>query len=127
MAVVVFDASVVIAHLDATDSLHEAASAALDEHDSGRYLPTSAYAEVLVGPAAGGAFERVRQDVRDLGFELVAIDATVAEIAAGIRASRPAVRLPDALVLACGEVLDADAVLTADRRWARFPRVQVIG
>jgi hypothetical protein len=36
-------------------------------------------------------------------------------------------RLPDALVLACGELLDADAALTANRRWRRFERVSLIG
>jgi hypothetical protein len=34
--------------------------------------------------------------------------------------------IPGALVLACGEVLDAEVVLTADRRWERFPRVRLI-
>jgi predicted nucleic acid-binding protein len=35
-------------------------------------------------------------------------------------------RLPDALVLACGELLGTDAILTTDRRWRRFDRVRLI-
>jgi hypothetical protein len=35
-------------------------------------------------------------------------------------------RLPDALVLARGDVLDADTIITVDRRWRRFDRVRVI-
>ncbi len=39
------------------------------------------------------------------------------ERAAALRAAHTGLRLPDALVLACGTELRADAVLTADRRW----------
>jgi hypothetical protein len=35
-------------------------------------------------------------------------------------------RLPDALVLAGGEMLDADTIVTVDRRGRRFDRVRVI-
>jgi hypothetical protein len=36
-------------------------------------------------------------------------------------------RLPDALVLAYAEALDADVVLTTDRRWSRASaRVRVV-
>jgi PIN domain nuclease of toxin-antitoxin system len=44
-----------------------------------------------------------------------------------LRASDLTLRLPDAIVLATGQVLDA-TVLTADRRWARHgERVRLIG
>jgi predicted nucleic acid-binding protein len=54
------------------------------------------------------------------------VDGQIAERAAALRAKRH-VRLPDALVLATGDALDADVVLTADHRWKRLsPRVHVI-
>jgi predicted nucleic acid-binding protein len=128
VALIVLDASVLIAHLDAADALHPAAIGALREHvEDDLRLPASAYAEVLVGPARAGRLEAARTRVAELGILLVRIDADVAERAAAVRSVEPSLRLPDALVLACGDVLDADAVLTADRRWARFPRVALIG
>jgi predicted nucleic acid-binding protein len=45
----------------------------------------------------------------------------VAERAASLRARHGALRLPDALVLATADALDA-TVLTCDRAWARASR-----
>jgi predicted nucleic acid-binding protein len=128
VALIVLDASVVIAHLDASDALHAAAVAALREHvEDDLHLPASAYAEALVAPARTGRLEEGRRTIAALGVRLVPIDPEVAERAAAVRAAEPALRLPDALVLACGGVLDAQAVVTADRRWQRFERVELIG
>ena len=128
MALIVLDSSVVIAQLDRTDALHATAKQVfLELYTEELLLPTSAYAEVLVAPARHGALAKARADVADLGLELVPIDHRVAERTAELRAEREALRLPDALVLACGDVLDADAVVTGDRRWASFDRVRVIG
>ena len=128
MALIVLDASVLIAHLDPADALHEPARRALAEHSADDLrLPASAYAETLVVPSRRGALEEARRRIGQLALTLVPIDALLAEQAAAIRGGQPAVRLPDALVLACGEVLDAQAVLTSDRRWTRFDRVRVIG
>jgi len=41
----------------------------------------------------------------------------VAERAAELRAAKPSLKLPDALILATAEVQDADTVVTADRGW----------
>lgn len=127
MALIVLDASVVIAVTDADDELHVASIEALREHvrDTLR-LPASAYAECLVGPARGETLEVARRNIDRLGAELVPIDDKIAVRSAEIRAVDRSLRLPDALVLACGEILDADVVLTADRRWSRFPRVRVV-
>jgi len=55
------------------------------------------------------------------------VDREVAVATARLRALHPALRLPDALVLATAEVDDAD-VLTADRRWSAYSaRVTVLG
>jgi predicted nucleic acid-binding protein len=127
VALIVLDARVLIAHLDAADALHPAAVLALREHvEDDLRLPASAYAEALVGPALVGRLEEARQKIAALGVGLVPIDADVAERAAAVRSGEPSLRLPDALVLACGHVLDADTILTADRRWTRFPRVALV-
>ena len=124
---IVLDASVVIAHLDPLDALHARASAVLREYAAEvPRMPASAYAETLVAPARVGALETAREKIAGLGIEIVAVDTQMAEVAARLRGRRRRLRLPDALVLACGEVLDADAVLTADARWRRLPRVRVV-
>lgn len=128
MALIVLDASVVIAHLDPADAHHERATALLLEHaDDDLRLPASAYAETVVDPARSGRLDEVRDAIDSLGLRIEPIDKAIADRAASLRARRRALRLPDALVLACGEVLDADTIVTADRRWRRFERVRVIG
>jgi predicted nucleic acid-binding protein len=114
----VVDASVVVAVLDPHDAHHETARRALDEHaGSSLVLPASAYAETLIRPAQRGVADRTIEAIGRLGLAIAPIDASVAEAAAALRARHASLRLPDALVLACGEVLDAEAVWTADGRW----------
>ncbi len=128
MALIVLDASVVIAHLDPADPHHEAAVAALADHAAEDVrLPASAYAEALVDPARKGRADVARDKIRALLLGIEPIGEAIAERTAVLRADNPSLRLPDALVIACGEELGADAVLTTDRRWKRFGRVRVIG
>jgi predicted nucleic acid-binding protein len=128
VALIVLDTSVLIGHLDPADALHGAASRALLEHvEDDLHLPASAYAEALVDAGRIGRLEEARENIAALLLTIVPIDEAVAVRTAIIRGREPTLRLPDALVLACGELLAADAVLTADRRWARFPRVALIG
>ena len=128
MALIVLDASVVIAHLDPDDALHDAATSTLLEHaEDDLRLPASAYAESLVDPARRGRLDETRAALAALELQVVPIDRPLAERAASIRARERGLRLPDALVLACGDLLAADAILTADRRWRRFERVRLIG
>jgi predicted nucleic acid-binding protein len=128
VALIVLDASVVIAQLDRSDLLHASAKRALLElADDDLLLPASAYAEVLVEPARRRQLSLARAQIAELELAIVPIENAIAERAAEIRAERDALRLPDALVLACGDVLDADAVVTGDRRWQSFPRVRVVG
>ncbi len=128
MALIVLDASVVIAHLDPGDALHQQATSAMLEHaaDDVR-LPASAYAESLVDPARKGRLDEAREALAALRLRIVPVDRPSAERAAILRARERHLRLPDALVLACGQLLEADAVLTGDRRWLRFDRVELIG
>ena len=129
MAVVVLDASVVIALLQVDDRKHEAAVDAFERSaDADLVLPASAYAEILVIPMRRGAAAVTTTEgfltERDIGVHPVTRD--LARRAAELRAGHPGLRLPDALVIATGDVLDA-LVLTADRGWSKISkRVRVI-
>ena len=121
----VVDASVIIAFLDGTDSHHRRAVAALTTASSQRLvLPASAYAEILVGAFRRGAsaVSVVDEVVTELAIHVEPITAGIARRAAALRAAHRGLRLPDALVLATGDVLAATSVLTADRLWPRVSR-----
>ena len=123
--VVVLDASVVIAFLDSGDAHHEAATAALmADRSEDLVLPASACAEILVAPLRRGpeAVAKARQVMTHLGIRIEPLTREVADRAATLRARHDSPRLPDALVLATGEALEGDAVLTADRAWPRVSR-----
>jgi predicted nucleic acid-binding protein len=124
VAIVVLDASVVIALLDARDAHHAAAVTAIGQaRREDLVLPASAYAEVLVDPWRRGqdAVAVVRRFVTDLGIRIEPLRADVAERAARLRADHATLRLPDALVLATADALAA-TVLTCDRAWPRVSR-----
>lgn len=130
MGAVVLDASVVIGALDATDSRYPAARAAITARrlagDDLR-VPASVWSEVLVGAFRQGRASEAERQVRVLAGAPRPVDQEVSVAAARLRALHPALRLPDALVLATAEVDDAD-VLTADRRWSAYSaRVTVLG
>ena len=121
MALIVLDASVVIAHLDPADALHARAVSALTAvSGDDLVLPASALAETLVSPARRGRLADARAAIDALLIGIAPLTDTIAEGAAGLRAAHRTLRLPDALVLATGDHLDADGVLTADRKWARL-------
>jgi predicted nucleic acid-binding protein len=128
MALIVIDSSVLIAHLDPADALHGPAVAALEESaDDDLRLPASAYAESLVHPARRGQLAVARALVASLELVIEPITAPVAERAASLRSSDASLRLPDALVLACGDTLRADQVVTGEQRWTRYSkRVRLI-
>ena len=124
MALTVLDASVVIAFLDADDAHHSAAVGAVGRVRGGQLvLPASAYAETLVDPWRSGAeaVTVVKHFLAELAIQIEPLTADIAERAARLRAAHRSLRLPDALVLATAEALDAIA-LTADRSWARVSR-----
>lgn len=122
----------VIALLSPTDRLHTLArSAVADLEVAGMAfaVPTVVYAEVLVGALRQGrrGADALDQFLDAAIDQVVDLSRRVAAAAARLRANDLALRLPDAIVLATGQVLNA-TVLTADRRWARYDeRVRVIG
>jgi predicted nucleic acid-binding protein len=123
MALAVLDASVVIAFRDPADALHTRAVAAFHEHSSADFvLPASVYAEVLVAPMrhSPNAVASLDAFIDDLGIQVAPATREIARQAAMLRAANAALRLPDAFVLATGEVLDAAVVLTGDAAWPRL-------
>lgn len=119
MGVVLLDSVVVIAYLDRSNVFHAAAYRAIAAASREGAVIASAvnYAEVMTGARLGhAALEVVRGFFRDLVSDVVSVDIAVADRAAELRAARPSLRLPDALVLATADGR-ADQVLTADQAW----------
>lgn len=133
MGSIVVDTSVLLAVLDPRDAHHARAVDALRRARAGGeriVLPASALAEVLVGASRiGAAAVRTTEAFVDSVIDTVHdIDHRVARSAAAYRARYASLRLPDALVIAVGAAIDADAILTADKKWSRTDRrVRVIG
>lgn len=124
MAIIVLDASVVIAFLDGKDAHHLAAVEAIGRTRGEELIvPSSAYAEILVDPWRRGAdaVSVVKGFLTDLGVRIDPLTAAIAERAARLRARQRSLRLPDALVLATADALGASA-LTCDRSWMRVSR-----
>ncbi|MGA8016510.1 MAG: PIN domain-containing protein [Candidatus Dormiibacterota bacterium] len=118
MALIVVDASILIALLDSNDGLHSAATKALVAHAADDLsIPASAYSEALVRPARAGRLAEARAVVGSLLLAVAPLTEAIAEEAAVLRARRLGVRLPDALVIATGTSLSADRILTGDARW----------
>lgn len=122
MGLTILDAGVVIAAFDATDAHHAAAGRELGtarDRGDALALPASAYAEVLVRPAARSSSTLTRVDSLLDALPVTVIDATrdIARRAARLRARHPALRLPDALVIATAIESGADHLLTTDVRW----------
>lgn len=72
----------------------------------------------LTGAYPPGYLEKLRSEWRAIDR----VDEVTAERAAELHARFPRLRLPDALVVAHGEVVEAGAVLTTDRSWRRVSR-----
>ena len=132
MGLTVLDAGVVIAGLDADDAHSAAAGVALNAarvRGDSLVLPASAYAEVLVRPAARGAATVARVDAAldGLAISIADADREIVRRAATLRGRHPSLRLPDALVIATAVELDADHLLTTDQRWKTLRRVGLRG
>jgi PIN domain nuclease of toxin-antitoxin system len=126
MGAVVIDTSVVIGHFDSRDAHHPSVERVLTEiwtRGDDYVLPANVLAESMVGRFRrdpGTAHERQVATIALFG-DVRIVDEDVAIEAARLRAAQPALRLPDALVIATGIVDDA-AVLTCDARWAAVDR-----
>ena len=132
MGLTVLDAGVVIAGLDADDTHHAAAAHALGaarERGDSFIVPASAYAEILVRPAAQGSATVARVDAAldAMAISIADADREIARRAATLRARHPSLRLPDALVIATAVELDADHLLTTDQRWRTLRRLGLHG
>ena len=116
---IVVDASVLIAHLDKNDALHDRAVDALiasAEQPLGSSPIT--LAEILVGPARADRLPDARAAVADLGVVEIALGDDAAARLAVLRAETE-LKMPDCCVLLAAEDAPADAVLTFDDRLAR--------
>jgi hypothetical protein len=92
VALIVLDASVVIAHLDAREALHTQATNYLDSHAGDDFrLPASAYAEVLVEPARTGRSADLTEAVAKAGSDRTGhgADRRTRRIPSGRTASAP--------------------------------------
>jgi len=129
VALIVIDASVVIALLDPADALHAAARSGLERvAGDDLAIPASALAETLVAPGRAGKLEEARQRIHELELRVIDIGEEVAVEAARLRGRHRHLRLPDALVIATAAVLESDALLTGDARWRSLSsRVRVTG
>jgi predicted nucleic acid-binding protein len=128
VALTLLDASVVIAWLESTDSLHDRAERALlSVSGDDLRLPVSSYAEVMVGAIRRGEADTVRRAMSELSLTIEPMTTPIAERAATLRAGKSSLSLPDAFVLATAEELGADRVLTADLSWrGLLPSVTLI-
>lgn len=118
--VALLDTSVVVALLDGEDPHHLSARRAL-ESGTGDSLAISVitYSELLVGALRAGGdnpglAERFVDDVPDA---VEPVTRAIGAAAARLRASHRRLKLPDALIVATGEAIDAQRILTADARW----------
>lgn len=115
----VLDSSVLIALLDERDVGRPVARAAVDasKRDHDTVIPITAFSESIVAPYRRGHQDGQRAEaaLAALG-NLVDVTRDIGSRAAQLRATRQ-IKLPDALILATALQLDADQILTLDRRW----------
>lgn len=129
MAVAVLDASVIIAFLDPRDALHDASVAVISEYQQHELvIPASCYAEILVGPYRAGAdaVAEVEAFLSDFAVDVQPITSGVARAAARLRSTWTSLRLPDAFVLAAGDEIGADVILSGDASWPKISRLVTV-
>lgn len=130
MGLTVLDAGVIIGFLDGNDAHHPAALQAMrDARDRTDRLviPASAFAEMLVGPSRKGAkaVASVRALVQRVPLDVHPLDENIALAAAALRAHHGSLKLPDALVIATADHLNADHLVTTDRRWPHRSKLKI--
>lgn len=118
---IVLDASVLIAHLDAADDHHEHATRLLSDTTA---IPLGAspltLAEVLVGPARADRHEIAQAAVRLLGVQQIPLSDDAPVRLAAMRAST-GLTLPDCCVLLAVEQASGE-LATFDRRLSEVAR-----
>jgi predicted nucleic acid-binding protein len=119
------DSTTVVGLLDADDPLHHAADAAVRAAASERVLAVSVVtvAEVLTGAKLGHHDEPTVHDFFAQAItHRITVDEPIAQRAAELRAAHMVLKMPDALILATGD-LRAALVLTGDEAWLRTPHL----
>lgn len=118
---IVLDASVLIAHLDDSDSYHDRASALLSEFaDEALAASPISIAEVLVGPARAGQLDRATAALAQLDVAALQLDEHAPAALAMLRALT-GLKLPDCCVLLVAEQARA-GVATFDHRLTTVAR-----
>lgn len=112
---IVLDANVLIAHLDATDAHHDRASALLALHADHPFLASPiSIAEVLVGPVRAGLLDQATAALSQLGVSTVELGLDAPTRLALLRAAT-GLKLPDCCVLASAEHSQAGIATFDDR------------
>ena len=123
MGLILLDSTVIVGFLDADDALHKATVARFREIVPRHPLVVSAisYAEVMTGVSLGHhPTEAVDGFFQALVREILPTDIPVAARAGALRGRHPSLRMPDALILATGDLNpNIEAVLCGDRDWAK--------
>lgn len=113
---IVVDASVLIAHLDAGDLHHQDATRSLEDAASDPFAAsTITLAEVLVGPARAGRLEAARAALQAMGVREIELGADAAARLATLRAETQ-LKLPDCCVILAAEEANARRLLSFDDR-----------
>ncbi len=113
---IVVDASVLIAHLDAADAQHDRALDRLLEHAAHPLAASPiTIAEVLVGPARQDRLAAAHEALRTLEVTEVPLGPDASIRLALVRA-RTQLKLPDCCVLLAAEDAGAEQILTFDDR-----------
>ena len=119
--VALLDSAAVAGFLDGDDAFHAVADARIRELAGRETLIVSVitYAELLTGAGLGHHEQStVRGFFAQLIDEVYSVDRAVAERAAELRSQTPALKMPDALILATADLRRADLVVTGDDRWS---------
>ncbi len=115
---IVFDASVLIAYLDAEDAQHHKADAMLAREIDDEFAANPlTLAEVLVGPARTGRLDAARSALRELEIAEQPFPADTAVRLARLRADT-GLRMPDCCVLLAAQDMAA-RLATFDERLIR--------
>jgi predicted nucleic acid-binding protein len=128
-ALLLIDTAPIVYHLEGHAEFGPRFRPLFDAHAAGRVLfavTTVTLAEVLTGPLRAGDEALARRYRAVLGsWRMVALDADIAETAARLRATL-GLKLPDAVQAASALAVNAAALVTHDRDFARLQALRVI-
>ena len=115
---IVLDASVLIAHLESSDTHHARATALLLDYSDDEFgCSAITLAEVMVGAVRVGRGDHVRNALDDMGVQPIGLPAGAASELAHLRV-RTGLKLPDCCVLHAARIQPSARVATFDARLA---------